>query len=143
MQLKIGFQSKTLTLRKHYEPLKYLLENDFFHEDARECILNILSVLEVRKVQTKASAKHEKSSKTPQNFLTGQKSLFDIFQAKKSEDEKVVEESDNLKNVAVLHDSSEESCGDDSACSDSEVVKVIAKTESDLVLSPCETKHHV
>ena len=24
-----------------------------------------------------------------------------------------------------------------------EVVKVIAKTESDLVLSPCETKHHV
>ena len=33
--------------------------------------------------------------------------------------EKVVEESDNLKNVAVLHDSNEESCGDDSACSDS------------------------
>ena len=24
-----------------------------------------------------------------------------------------------------------------------EVVKVIAKTESDLFLSPCETKHHV
>ena len=24
-----------------------------------------------------------------------------------------------------------------------EVVKVIAQTESDLVLSPCETKHHV
>ena len=84
-----------------------------------------------------------KSSKTPKNFLTGQKSLFEIFQAKKSEDGKVVEETDNLKNVAVRHDSSEESCGDDSACSDSEVVKVIAKTESDLVLSPCETKHHV
>lgn len=47
------------------------------------------------------------------------KSLFDIFQAKISEDDKVVEESDNLKNIAVLHDSSEESCGDDSACSDS------------------------
>ena len=31
----------------------------------------------------------------------------------------VAEESDNLKNVAFLHDSSEESCGDDSACSDS------------------------
>ena len=114
-----ALNTKTLTPRKHYEPLKYLLENDFFHEDARECILNILSVLEVRKVQTKASAKHEKSSKTPKNFLTGQKSLFEIFQAKKSEDGKVVEESDNLKNVAVLHDSSEESCGDDSACSDS------------------------
>ena len=61
----------------------------------------------------------KKSSKTPKNFLTGQKFLFEIFQAKKSEDGKVVEESDNLKNVAVLRDSSEESCGDDSACSDS------------------------
>ena len=28
-----------------------------------------------------------KSSKTQKNFLTGQKYLFDIFQAKKSEDE--------------------------------------------------------
>ena len=114
-----ALNTKTLTPRKHYEPLKYLLENDFFLEDAGECILRTLLVLEVRKVQTKASAKHEKSSKTPKNFLTGQKSLFDIFQAKKSEDEKVVEESDNLKNVAVLHDSREKSCGDDSACSDS------------------------
>ena len=49
----------------------------------------------------------------------GQKFLLEIFQANKSEDGKVVEESDNLRNVAVLHDSSEESCGDDSACSDS------------------------
>ena len=114
-----ALNKKTLTPRKHYEPLKYLLENDFFLEYARECILSILSVLEVRKVQTKASAKHEKSSKTPKNFLTGQKTLFDILQAKKSEDEKVVEESDNLKNVTLLHDSSEKSCGDDSACSDS------------------------
>ena len=80
---------------------------------------SILSVLEVRKVQTKTSAKHEKSSKIPKNVLTGQKSLFDIFQAKESEDEKTVEESDNLKNVAVLHASREESCGDDSACGDS------------------------
>ena len=61
----------------------------------------------------------KKAQNPPKNFLTGQKSLFEIFQAKKSEDGKVVEESDNLKNVAVLHDSSEESCGDDSACSDS------------------------
>ena len=69
-----ALNKKTLTPRKHYGPLKYLLEiNDFFLEDARECILSILSVLEVRKVQTKASAKHEKSSKTPKNFLTGQK----------------------------------------------------------------------
>ena len=53
--------TKTLTPRKHLEPLKYLLENNYFHEDARECILSILSVLEVRKVQTKASAKQEKN----------------------------------------------------------------------------------
>ena len=78
-----ALNKKTLTPRKHYEPLKYLLENDFSLEDARECILSTLSVLKVRKVQTKASAKHEKRSKTPKNFLTGQKSLFDIFQAKK------------------------------------------------------------
>ena len=62
----------------------------------------------------------KKAQNPPKNFLTGQKSLFEIFQAKKSEDGKIVEESDNLKNVAVLHDSGEESCGDDSACSDSE-----------------------
>ena len=61
----------------------------------------------------------KKSSKTPKNFLTGQKSLFEIFQAKKSEDGTVVEKSDYLKNFAVLHDSCEESCGDNSACSGS------------------------
>ena len=60
----------------------------------------------------------KKVQKPPKTNM-GQKSLFDIFQAKRSEDERVVEESDNLKNAAVLHDSSEESCGDDSACSDS------------------------
>ena len=55
--------TKTLIPRKHLEPLKYLLENNYFHEDTRECILSILSVLEVRKVQTKASAKQEKKLK--------------------------------------------------------------------------------
>ena len=53
-----ALNKKTLTPRKHYEPLQNLLENDFFLEDARECILLNLLVLEVRKVQTKASAKH-------------------------------------------------------------------------------------
>ena len=62
----------------------------------------------------------KKAQKPQKTSSRGKKSLFDIFQAKKSEDEKVVEESDNLKNVAVLNDSSEKSCGDrDSACSDS------------------------
>jgi len=34
---------------------------------------NILSVLDVRKVQTKTSAKHEKSSKTPKKLPHGAK----------------------------------------------------------------------
>ena len=56
-------------------------------------------------------------------------------------DEKVVEESDYLKNVAVLHDSRVVEMI--ALAVTREVVKVIAKTESDLVLSPCETKHHI
>ena len=106
--------TKTLTPRKHLEPLKYLLENNYFHEDARECILSILSVLEVRKEQTKASAKQEKNSKTQKNILKGQTSLYDIFQTKKSEDEKLGGESNRLKDVAVVQDSSEESNEDGS-----------------------------
>ena len=81
----------------------------FFLEDARECIFSI------RKVQTKACAKHEKSSKTPKNFLAGQKFLLDISK------QKILRMKRLLKKVTTLkiHDSSEESCGDDSACSDS------------------------
>ena len=61
-----------------------------------------------------------KNAQKPQKTsLRGKKPYLIFSKQKKSEDEKVVEESDNLKNVAVLHDSSEESCGDDSACSDS------------------------
>ena len=67
----------------------------------------------------KACARHEKKLKNPKKLPRGAKIPIRYFQTKKSEDKKVVEESDNLKNVAVLHDSSEESCGDDSACSDS------------------------
>ena len=37
----------------------------------------------------------KKAQKPPKNFLTGQKPLFDIFQAQKSEDEKAVEESEH------------------------------------------------
>lgn len=58
----------------------------------------------------------KKSSKT----LKNQKFLFDIFQTKNFEDEKVVGECNNLKIATVLHDNSEESYGDKSTCSDSE-----------------------
>ena len=56
----------------------------------------------------------------PQKTSSRGKTPYLIFsEPKKTEDEKAVEENDNLKNVAVLHDSRGESCGDDSACSDS------------------------
>ena len=136
MQLKIGFQfpihlklirkaeltalnTKTITPGKHLEPLNYLLENNYFHEDARECILSILSVLEVGKIQTKSSAKQEKNSKTQKNILKGQTSVSDIFQTKQSEDEKLGGESNKLKDVAVVQHSSEESNEDGSTSSDS------------------------
>ena len=65
--------------------------------------------------------------------------LFDIFQTEKSEDKKVVGKS-NIKDASVLHYSSEESDGHNSPNAASQkVVKVIAKTKSNLFLSPCET----
>ena len=119
---------------KNYEPLKYLLENDFFHEDARECILNILSVLEVRKVQTKASEKDEKSSKTPNTSSRGKNPDLKFSKQKNLRMERLLKKVTTLKmslfSMTVVRRAVE-------------VVKVIAKTESDLVLSPCETKHHV
>lgn len=39
---RTAFNTKTLTLRKHYEPLKYLIESDYCHEDATEGIRSIL-----------------------------------------------------------------------------------------------------
>ena len=126
--------TKTLTPREHFEPLEYLLENDFFHEDARECILNILSVLEVRKVQTKASEKDEKSSKTPNTSSRGKNPYLKFSKPKNLRMERLLKKVTTLKmslfSMTVVRRVVE-------------VVKVIAKTESDLVLSPCETKHHV
>ena len=136
--------TKTLTPRKHYEPLKYLLENDFFfHEDARECILSILSVLEVRKVQIKASAKREKSSKTPKNFLAGQKSLLDIFKQKNLRMKRLLKKVTTLKMLLFSMTVVRRVVEMILLAVTQEVVKVIAKTESDLALSPYETKHHV
>ena len=61
-----------------------------------------------------------KKAQRPQKTSSPGKNPYLIFSKQKIwKDEKVVEESDNLKNVAVLHDSSEESCGDDNACSGS------------------------
>ena len=115
-----ALNTKTLAPRKHLEPLKYLLENNYFHEDARECILSILSVMELKKGTNKGLCKlQKKKAQKPQKSSKGQKSLFDIWLTKKYEDEKVVGERNNLKNIAVLHDSSEKSYEDGSFCSDS------------------------
>ena len=134
-----ALNTKTLTPTKHFEPLKYLLENDFFHDDARECILNILSVLEVRKVQTKASAKHEKSSKTPQNFLP----YLKFSKQKNLRMERLLKKVTILKMLLFSMTVVRRVVEMIALAVTQEVVKVIAKTESDLVLSPCETKHHV
>lgn len=45
---RTAFKTKTLTLRTHYESLKYLIESNYCHEDATEGIRSIL-VLEVTK----------------------------------------------------------------------------------------------
>ena len=90
---------------------------------------------------TTTNKKNLKTTQNPQkNFLKGQKSLFDIFQTKnlrmKLEKEitlrmllfsmTVVRRVMKMVALAVTQ----------------EVVKVIAKSESILVLSPCETKYH-
>ena len=115
----------------------------FFHEDARECILSILSVLEVRKVETKACAMHEKSSKTPKNFLAGQKSLLDISKQKILRMKRLLKKVTTLKVLLFSMTVVRRVVEMIALAVTQEVVKVIAKTESDLVLSPCETKHHV
>ena len=60
-----ALNAKTLTPRKHLEPLKYLLENNYFHEDLRECILNILS--------NKGLCKIQKMFKDPKKLAQGAK----------------------------------------------------------------------
>ena len=73
----------------------------------------------------------------------GQKSLFDIFQAKNLKMKRLLKKVTTLKmllfSMIVVRGVVEMIA----LAVTQEVVKVIAKTESDLVLSPCEIKHHV
>ena len=84
-----------------------------------------------------------KKAKTPKNFLTGQKSLLDIFQAKNLRMKRLLKKVTTSKmllfSMAVVRRVVEMIAH----AVTREGVKVIAKTESDLDLSPCETKHHV
>ena len=136
-----ALNKKTLTPRKHYEPLKYLLENDFFLEDARECILSILSVLEERYKQRplesmkKAQNPPKTSSrgKNPYLIFSKQKNLRTKRLLKKVTTKMLLFSMTVVRRVVEMI----------ALAVTQEVVKVIAKTESDLVLSPCETKHHV
>ena len=130
-----ALNTKTLTPRKLYELLKYLLENNYFHEDATECILSILSVLEVTKIQSKASVKYEKSSKTPKNFLKGQKSLFDIFQTEKSEDKNFFENVTTLRMLLFSMTVVRRVMEIISLAVTQKVAKMIAKTESNIFRS--------
>jgi hypothetical protein len=78
-----------LAPRKHLKPLKFLLEKGYFHDDARECILSIISVLEARKIRKQASGSKRKRTNEDKNLpIKTQLSLFDIFKSKNNETEK-------------------------------------------------------
>ena len=85
----------------------------------------------------------KKAQKTPKNFLMGQKSLFDIFQAKNLRVKRLLKKVTTLKMLPLSMIVVRRVVEMITLAVTQEVVKVIAKTESDLVLSPCETKHHV
>ena len=85
----------------------------------------------------------KKAQKTPKNLLMGQKSLFDIFQAKNLRVKRLLKKVTTLKMLPLSMIVVRRVVEMITLAVTQEVVKVIAKTESDLVLSPCETKHHV
>ena len=85
----------------------------------------------------------KKAQKPQKNFLTGQKSLFDIFQAKNLRMKRLLKKVTSSKMLLFSMTVARRVVEMIALAVTQEVVKVIAKTESDLVLSPSETKHHV
>ena len=110
-----------LTPRKHLKPLKFLLEKGYFHDDARECILSIISVLEARKIRKQASGSKRKRTNEDKNLpIKIQLSLFDIFKSKNNETEKDSCES-SVKEIvpgAMGNSDSETSSSEDEAQTD-------------------------
>ena len=79
----------------------------------------------------------KKAQNPPKNFLTGQKSLFEIFQAKKNlRMERLLKKVTTLKMLLFSMTVVRRVVEMIALAVTQEVVKVIAKTESDLVLSP-------
>ena len=88
--LKIGMDElsalnkKMLTPRKHLQPLKFLLEKNYFHEDAMESIVSIISVLKERQRLTKKTSENKRKKRNNNEAPPrGQQTLFDVFQVKK------------------------------------------------------------
>ena len=69
--------------------------------------------------------------------------VFDIFQAKNLRMKRLLKKVATLKMLLFSMTVVRRVVEMIALAVTQEVVKVIAKTESDLVLSPCETKHHV
>ena len=108
----------------------------------QEYILSILSVLEVRKVQTKASVKQEKNRQKHKKTSSKGKNPFLIFPAKtkKSEDENLVEKVISLRMLLLSRTVVRRVMRIVALAVTQEVVKVIAKTESNPVLRPYDSR---
>ena len=78
----------------------------------------------------------EKSSGTPKNFLTGQ-NAYNLRM------KRLLKKAATLKMLLFSMTVVRRVVEMIVLAVTREVLKMIAKTESDLVLSPCETKHHV
>ena len=75
-----ALNKKMLTPRKHLQPLKFLLEKNYFHEDAMKSIVSIISVLKKRQRLTKkASENKRKKRHNNEAPPRGQQTLFDVF----------------------------------------------------------------
>ena len=91
----------------------------------------------------KACARHEKSSKTPKNLLAGQKSLLDVSKQKNLRIKRLLKKVTTLKMLLFSMTVVRRVVEMIVLAVTQEVVKVIAKTESDPVLSPCKTTRHL
>ena len=85
----------------------------------------------------------KKAQKPQKTFFEGQKSLLHIFKQKNLRMKRLLKKVTTLKMLLFSMTVVGRVVEMIVLAVTQEVVKVIAKTESDLVLSPCETKHHV
>ena len=84
-----------------------------------------------------------KAQKPQKNFLAGQKSLLDISKQKNLRIKRLLKKVTTLTILLFSMTVVKRVVEMIVLAVTQEVVKVIAKTESDLVLSPCETTRHL